>query len=57
MSQKPSPLLIGVSARIYYPEGPVLSLGGVLSINSTIGEGTVVSIQVPVDPVEQEGAE
>lgn len=35
----------------------VLSLGGVLSINSTIGEGTVVSIQVPVDPVEQEGAE
>ena len=29
MPQRPSPLLIGVSARIYYPEGPVLSLGGV----------------------------
>ena len=24
-----SPLLIGVSARIYYPHGPVLDLGGV----------------------------
>ena len=23
------PLLIGVSARIYHPEGPVLDLGGV----------------------------
>jgi putative glutamine amidotransferase len=29
MTQPDAPLLIGVSARIYYPEGPVLDMGGV----------------------------
>jgi len=29
MADPDAPLLIGVSARIYYPEGPVLDLGGV----------------------------
>ena len=29
MADPDAPLLIGISARIYYPEGPVLDLGGV----------------------------
>ena len=29
MAQPPAPLLIGVSARIYHPDSPVLDLGGV----------------------------
>ncbi|MEO5770736.1 MAG: gamma-glutamyl-gamma-aminobutyrate hydrolase family protein, partial [Burkholderiaceae bacterium] len=29
MGDNDKPLLIGVSARIYYPDGPVLDLGGV----------------------------
>jgi putative glutamine amidotransferase len=36
------PLLIGVSARIYYPGGPVLDLGGVWSRTRHYLEQSVV---------------
>jgi putative glutamine amidotransferase len=57
-----TPLLIGVSARIYYPAGPVLDIGGVFtktlhyleqSVAHWVMSRNVLALMIP--PIEREG--
>jgi putative glutamine amidotransferase len=58
----PAPLLIGISARIYYPQSPVADIGGIFtktlhyleqSVAHWVLSGNALAVMIP--PVESEG--